>query len=324
METKASVFFERIKDKKIAFIGLGRTHKNLIKMFDDKKMNIKVYDIRTKEEIGEDICNEFEKRGIPMVLGPKYMLKLGKEDIIFRTPKLSYNTPELKLAHRAGQIITSETEVFFDLCPCKTIGVTGSDGKKVTSLLIADMLRASGNTVHLGGTVGDVLLSKIDNIHPQDYVVASLDAPQLVSMRTSPDIAVITDISRDYSVPHMTFEEYVEAKKNIFIHQGGFSTTVLNSDNPITCKFANIVRGIPTYFSKQAVVQRGAWIDRCGDIWYSDNDSQTLIMNEREINPQGIRTRDYYLAAFSALWGIVDMECMIQVAKEFVVGENTK
>ena len=321
MTTKASVFLERIKDKNIAFIGAGRTHRDLIRIFSEKGINITVYDKRTKEELG-DVYEEFTKRGIPMYLGPKYLLKLGKEDIIFRTPKLSYNTPELKLAHRAGQIITSETEVFFDLCPCKTIGVTGSDGKKVTSKLIYKMLEVAGNKVHLGGTVGDVLLTKIEEIHPTDYVVASLDAPQLVSMRTSPDVAVITDISQNFTVPHMTFEEYVEAKKNIFIHQGGFSTTVLNSDNPITCKFANIVRGIPTYFSKQAVVQRGAWMDANGNIWYSDNDSQTLIMNEKDINPKGIALRDYYLAAFSALWGIVDKKYMVQIAKEFVTTEN--
>ncbi len=319
MSTKSSVFFEGLKGKQIAFIGLGRTHQDLVMQFRQKGFRVRVYDVRTREELGE-ITDQCEAHGIELVLGPKYLIKLGSEDIVFRTPTLDYYTPELQLAHRAGQVITSEIEVFTELCPCRIIGVTGSDKKKLTTLLIADMLKRTGATVHIGGTVGDVLLTKIDTINATDYAVVALDAPQLVSMRHSPDVGVITDIDLSQRPKYLTEKQYLRAKSNIFAHQGGFSTTVLNADNPMTKELTEYVRGIPTLFSMQAVVQRGAWLDMNGTLWYSDNDSQTKLLTADELSPSCKSSITSTLAAFSALWGTVPKDRLVEAAKNFDIG----
>lgn len=316
MATKAEVFFNSIRDKKIAFIGLGRTHQKLVMQFRQKGFAVSVYDKRTREELGE-IANECEKNGIDLILGSKYLIRLANEDIIFRTPTLNYFTPELQLAHRAGQIITSELEIFAELCPCRIVGVTGSDRKKQTTLIIADMLKNFGYTVHIGGTVGDVLLSKIDEIKAEDYAVVALDAPQLVSMRQSPHIGVITDIEIDKKPKYLTERQYIRTKSNIFAHQNGFSLTVLNADNPLTKHLADYVRGIPTHFSTQVTVQRGAWMGNDGNIWYSDNDSQTKIMSFSELSNDCASAITSTLAAFSALWGTVSKDSMVASAKNF-------
>lgn len=316
MATKASVFFERLKGKKVAIIGVGVSHLQLIRMLHEKGVDVIVYDKRTPEQLG-DIYEEFEKLGIKMELGPKYLFRLGGEDIIFRTPGMNYNTPELRMAHLAGTVITSEMETFFDLCPCKIIGITGSDGKTTTTTLIAKMLEAAGATVHLGGNIGRPLLPDIEKIHPKDYAVVELSSFQLISMRQSPDIAVITNITPNHLDVHKTMEEYIEAKTNIFAHQNGFSTTVLNFDNKITHQFANQVRGKLSQFSRTASVQRGAWMDKEGTIWYSDNDSQSRVMNASEIQIPGMHNVENILAAISALWGIVPKEIMVKVAQEF-------
>ncbi|MEG0752710.1 MAG: UDP-N-acetylmuramoyl-L-alanine--D-glutamate ligase [Angelakisella sp.] len=321
MATKASVFFDRLKGKKIAIIGVGVSHTGLIRMLAQKGLNVIVYDKRTPEQLGE-VYNEFLEMGIEMELGPNYLFKLGGEDIIFRTPGMNYHTPELVMARRAGAVVTSEMEVFFDLCPCKIIGVTGSDGKTTTTTLIARLLEEAGKTVHVGGNIGRALLPEIENIHPKDYAVVELSSFQLISMRQSPDIAVVTNITPNHLDVHKTMEEYIDAKANIFSHQNGFSRTVLNADNALTNKFAPQVRGRLSQFSRLSAVQRGAWMDMSGTIWHANNDSQTRILHASEIRIPGMHNVENFLAAFSAVWDIVPREIMIKVAHEFTGVEH--
>lgn len=321
MATKASVFFERMKGKKIAIIGVGVSHTDLIRMLAGKGLNVIVYDKRTPAQLGE-LYHEFTALGIEMELGPNYLFKLGGEDIIFRTPGMNYNTPELALARRAGAVVTSEMELFFDLCPCKIIGVTGSDGKTTTTTLIARLLAEAGKTVHVGGNIGRALLPEVEKIHPKDYAVVELSSFQLISMRQSPDIAVITNITPNHLDVHKTMEEYIDAKANIFMHQNGFSRTVLNADNALTNKFAPLVRGRLSQFSRLSAVQRGAWMDAYGTIWHANNDSQSRILDANDIRIPGMHNVENFLAAFSAVWDIVPREVMAKVAREFTGVEH--
>ena len=321
MATKAKVFFDRQKGKKIAVIGVGVSHADLIRMLHKKGLDVIVYDKRTPQQLGE-IYEEFQALGIPMELGPKYLFKLGGEDIIFRTPGMNFHTPELQMARRAGAVVTSELEVFFDLCPAKIIGVTGSDGKTTTTTIIAKMLEAAGKKVHLGGNIGRALLPIVEEVAATDYVVVELSSFQLISMRQSPAISVITNIAPNHLDVHKTMEEYIEAKTNIFAHQNGFGTTVLNADNNILNKLAPQVRGRLSQFSRTTAVQRGAWMDVNGIIWYSNNDSQSRIMQAGDIKLPGLHNVENFLAAFSALWNVVPKEVMVQVAKEFTGVEH--
>lgn len=321
METKASVFFERMRGKKIAIIGVGVSHTDLIKMLASKGLNVIVYDKRTQEQLGE-VYDEFHALGIEMELGPDYLFRLGGEDIIFRTPGMNYHTPELEMARRAGAVVTSEMEVFFDLCPCKIIGITGSDGKTTTTTLIARLLAEAGKTVHVGGNIGHALLPDVENIHPKDYAVVELSSFQLISMRQSPDIAVVTNITPNHLDVHKTMEEYIDAKSNIFMHQNGFSRTVLNADNALVDKFVPCVRGRLSQFSRLSAVQRGAWMDAYGTIWHANNDSQSRILDASEIRLPGTHNVENFLAAFSAVWDIVPREVMVKVAREFTGVEH--
>lgn len=321
MASKAKVFFERLKGKKIAVIGVGVSHADLIRMLARKGLDVIVYDKRTPEQLGE-LYTELTGLGVAMELGPDYLFKLGGEDIIFRTPGMNYNAPDLVMARRAGTVVTSELEVFFDLCPCKIIGITGSDGKTTTTTLIAEMLRAAGNTVHLGGNIGRALLPEIEKVQATDYVVAELSSFQLISMRQSPDIAVVTNISPNHLDVHKTMEEYITAKSNIFFHQNGFSTTVLNADNSYTKRFEPSVRGRLNSFSRHAAVQRGAWMDANGMIWYSSNDSQSRVLDSKEILLPGLHNVENFLAAISAVWELVPKDAIVKVAREFTGVEH--
>lgn len=147
---------------------------------------------------------------------------------------MPYLLPELQKARANGVAVTSEMEVFFDLCPCKIYAVTGSDGKTTTTSVIAEMLKAAGKTVHLGGNIGRPLLPEIRDVKPEDVAVVELSSFQLISMRRSPNVAVITNLSPNHLDVHKDMDEYVNAKKNVLLHQNAFGRTVLNADNALT------------------------------------------------------------------------------------------
>lgn len=308
-------FYEEISTKKIAMCGVGVSNTPLIYNFLNKGARVYVCDRRTREQIGS-ICTELENAGAVLRLGEHYLENL-EVDIIFRTPGMSFNLPELKEARRRGIAVTSEMEVFFDLCPARIFAVTGSDGKTTTTTLIAKMLEKEGYTVHVGGNIGNPLLPEIDNIKPDDMVVVELSSFQLISMRKSPEVAVVTNVAPNHLDIHKDMDEYVEAKKNIILHQSAFSRTILNYDNEITIDFKKHVRGQFLGFSMEKSVKNGTWLDDNGYINISYRGINAPIMHRDDITILGDHNVENYLAAISAVWGYVGADTIRSVAKEF-------
>ena len=308
-------FWEQISSKKIAMCGIGISNTPLIESFLAKGARVLACDRRTREQIGS-LCDELEKKGAELCLGENYLDNL-EVDIIFRTPGMSFNLPELKEARKRGIAVTSEMEVFFDLCPAKIFAVTGSDGKTTTTTLIAKMLESEGYTVHVGGNIGNPLLPRIEQINSDDYVVVELSSFQLISMRKSPDVAVVTNVAPNHLDIHKDMDEYVQAKKNVLLHQGAFSRTVLNYDNDITYSFRDDVRGQSLSFSMHHPIKNGAWLDHNGYLNMSYRGISAPIMHRDDITILGDHNVENYLAAISAVWGYVGADTIRRVAKEF-------
>ncbi|MBQ2419811.1 MAG: UDP-N-acetylmuramoyl-L-alanine--D-glutamate ligase [Clostridia bacterium] len=309
------MFFKSVKGKKIAFCGIGKSNLPLIYKFIEKGAEVYACDRRDRSQLAPGQAEELESAGAKLILGDGYLNNLNV-DIIFRTPGMNYFLPELTEARKKGIVVTSEMEVFFDLCPCKIFAVTGSDGKTTTTTLIATMLKEQGYTVHLGGNIGTPLLPIIEEISENDIAVAELSSFQLISMRKSPDVSVVTNVAPNHLDVHKTMDEYIDAKKNIFMHQNAFTRTVLNADNEITASFADEVRGTLSYFSYNSPVSRGAYLDG-DDICVADKNGVVKIMNKHEIRIPGEHNVENYLAAISAVWGYVDVETIVKVAREF-------
>ena len=309
------MFFKSVKGKKIAFCGIGKSNLPLIYKFIEKGAEVYACDRRDRSQLAPGQAEELESAGAKLILGDGYLNNLNV-DIIFRTPGMNYFLPELTEARKKGIVVTSEMEVFFDLCPCKIFAVTGSDGKTTTTTLIATMLKEQGYTVHLGGNIGTPLLPIIEEISENDIAVAELSSFQLISMRKSPDVSVVTNVAPNHLDVHKTMDEYIDAKKNIFMHQNAFTRTVLNADNEITASFADEVRGTLSYFSYNSPVSRGAYLDG-DDICVADKNGVIKIMNKHEIRIPGEHNVENYLAAISAIWGYVDVETIVKVAREF-------
>ena len=313
-------FFKQIKGKKIAMCGIGVSNTPLILNFLSKGAKVYACDRRSREMLGE-IADQLENAGAELRLGDGYLDNL-EVDIIFRTPGMNFYLPELESARKKGIAVTSEMEVFFDLCPATVFAVTGSDGKTTTTTLISKMLEAEGKRVFVGGNIGKPLLPEIENITSDDYVVVELSSFQLISMRKSPDVAVVTNVAPNHLDVHKDMDEYVEAKKNVILHQNAFSRTVLNKDNDITDGFKPFVRGQSLSFSMEGKVNNGAWCSKDGVIYMSYRGIDAPIMHRDEIAILGDHNVENYLAAISAVWGYVSVDSIKKVAHEFMGVEH--
>lgn len=314
--SKIENFFNDLKTKKVAFIGTGVSHNDLIRLFLKKGISVTILDRKTKDKF-EDLYNEFSSLGADFILGNEYLDSLNKFDVVFRTPGMYFNNPALIKAREDGVVVTSEMEVFFDLCPCKIYAVTGSDGKTTTTTLISEMLSESGFTVYKGGNIGKALLPVIENIKENDRAVVELSSFQLISMRESPDVAVITNIAPNHLDVHGTMEEYIESKVNIIAHQTAFSRTVLNLDNEITNGLSSKVRGKLVKFSRHSVPERGAYLNENNVLCYKENGEVTEVVKAEDIRIPGMHNVENYLTAISAVWGEVKPETIVKVAKNF-------
>ncbi|MBQ9375623.1 MAG: UDP-N-acetylmuramoyl-L-alanine--D-glutamate ligase [Ruminococcus sp.] len=315
--TKAEIFFNDIKDKKVAFIGTGVSHRELINLFLSKGINVVICDKKDKEHFDAAIYDDFKSKGAEFSLGENYLDEIFNCDIVFRTPGMYYYNDVLTKAREQGIVVTSEMEVFFDLCPCKIYAVTGSDGKTTSTTLISEFLKREGRNVHLGGNIGKALLPIIESIKETDVAVVELSSFQLISMRKSPDTAVVTNISPNHLDVHGTMEEYIDAKCNLLRHQNAFSKTVLNFDNEETMKLASFVRGKLVCFSLTRQVERGSFLREDGMLCYSENGKVTEIVHKDDIKIPGIHNVDNYLTAIAAVWGEVSTDSMVYVAKNF-------
>lgn len=321
MKDRIQGFFEQMKKERVAFIGAGVSHRQLIELFARKGISVTLRDKRSAQQLGE-AYESLKALGVRMVLGEDYLENVD-DTVIFRTPGINFFHPALVKAREKGVAVTSEMEVFFQLCPCSIYAVTGSDGKTTTTTIISELLKAQGYTVHLGGNIGRALLPIVEAISPEDRAVVELSSFQLISMRQSPQVAVVTNISPNHLDVHKDMQEYIDAKKNILLHQDGFSQTILNADNPDTIALKELVRGKLSSFSRRrGPMERGTWLDEKGMIWVKDKGEAVPVLDSREIRIPGVHNVENYLAAIAAVWGTVSVENIRRIAREFAGVEH--
>lgn len=313
-------YLASLRGKTAAVLGIGVSNTPLIELLCRSGVQVIACDKKSREALGGR-APQLEALGAQLHLGEAYLDDL-RADVVFRTPGMRPDVPALLEARSRGSIVTSEMEIFFEVCPCTIIGVTGSDGKTTTTSLIAEMLRQSGKTVHLGGNIGRALFSEIEHVQPDDVAVVELSSFQLLSMRQSPEIAVVTNVSPNHLDVHGTMEEYIAAKKNIFAHQTAFSATVLNADCAVTAGFAGEVRGECRWFSRRHPVEHGAWMDGDGLLHYTAGGCDTPLFPAAEIRLPGLHNVENMLAAIAAVWGLVPPEEIRRVAAAFAGVEH--
>ena len=241
-------YFTSIKDKKIAVLGLGVSNRPLVRLLLSFGCSVTGCDRTPREKVDAEVL-ELEKLGCRLSLGDTYLDEVEAE-LLFRTPGMHPGHPAITALAAKGASVTSEMEVFFAVCPCPIIAVTGSDGKTTTTTLVSEMLKAEGKKVWLGGNIGTPLLPLTTQMAETDIAVVELSSFQLMDMTHSPRVAVVTNLAPNHLDVHKDMQEYVEAKVNLFRFQGSEDILILNADNEITNSFTG--NGITRKFSRQA------------------------------------------------------------------------
>ena len=312
---KLSEYIDGLSGKRVAVAGAGISNTPLIEKLLSAGIDTVVCDKRNRCELG-DTGNHFENLGARLRLGDDY-LENPDADVIFRTPGLMPSNKALKEAVRRGAELTSEMEVFFDVCPCRIIAVTGSDGKTTTTSIIAELLKNEGRNVHVGGNIGVPLLCMADDIRPDDIVVLELSSFQLITMKKSPDIAVFTNLAPNHLDVHRDMEEYADAKRNIFLHQKSADRVVLNFDNDYTRAYAqDAPAGEILFFSRREKVCDGVFYDD-GAIFEVSGGRSGRLMEAEDIFLPGVHNLENFMAAFAAVRGFVSHSKMLETARTF-------
>lgn len=327
MNEKAKKYFDNLKGKKVAFVGMGVANVPCAEFMAKQGAEVYACDKRDRAYIGIEICDRLEQLGVNFSLGEDYLSVLPDMDLVFRSHGiLPFQNSWIGECIERGQKVTTEMEVFFNLCPSKIIAVTGSNGKTTTTTLISKMLEAQGYNVYLGGNIGKALMPALETITEKDIAVVELSSFQLLTMGNlvnSPDVAVVTNIECTHQDHHISLDEYVDAKRNILIYQNADCRTVLNADcdysigNRVYHDMRYDVRGKLSQFSIKHPVECGAYMKDNGDIVYTDNGEETVVMNSSDIIIPGTHNIENYCTAISAVWGLVAPENMLKIAKTF-------
>lgn len=313
MATAFEQFINDVKGKKIDVVGIGISNTPVITMLARLGACVTAYDKNEKHNLG-DIAGELESLGVTLVCGEHYLDNLTG-DIVIKTPGLRFDHPTLLKARERGAKITSEMELFFDVCPCKIIAVTGSDGKTTTTSLIYEMLTRAGYTCHLGGNIGKPLLPRAMDIKPTDIVVAELSSFQLHTMTKSPDIAVVTNLSPNHLDVHKSMDEYIFAKTNIFKHQSENGMLIVNYDNEITNGFK--ANGSIQKFSFKSKPDCDGAYYKDGTVYLTQNGESEKLMSRSDILLRGDHNVENYMAAILAVKDLVSVDVIKNTARSF-------
>ncbi|MBS4958632.1 MAG: UDP-N-acetylmuramoyl-L-alanine--D-glutamate ligase [Clostridium sp.] len=309
-------FKKFINGKSVAVVGLGVSNIPLINFLVELGANVTGFDMKSEEALGE-VAVDFKKKGVKLELGEKYLEKLTGYEVVFKTPSMRIDCEALVRSKKEGAYITSEMEEFVRYCKGKIYAITGSDGKTTTTTIISKLLEAQGYKTWVGGNIGTPLFSNIEEIEENHMVVLELSSFQLMTMNLPVDVAVVTNLAPNHLDMHKDMQEYIDAKKNIFLYQNNDSVLVLNRENDITYGFESEAKGEIREFSSKRVLNNGAYFDE--GILYLDGN---VVCKKDDIVIKGMHNVENYLAAFAATKDNVEIETMKKVAESFAGVEH--
>jgi len=305
-----------IEGKKVGVVGIGVSNIPLINFLLDLGAAVTAFDMKSKEELGEVAIN-FNNRGVKLELGEGYLDHLEGFDVVFKTPSMRIDSESLVRVKNEGAYITSEMEEFVRYTKGKVYGVTGSDGKTTTTTIISKLLEEEGYKTWVGGNIGTPLFSQIENIKEDDRVVLELSSFQLMTMTEEIDVAICTNLAPNHLDMHKDMQEYIDAKKNIFLYQSLDGILILNRENEITYKFKEEAKGIVKEFSSKKEIVGGAYYK--GGALYLDGKE---VCKKDNIIIKGMHNVENFLAAFIATKDDVSLETMKKVAETFAGVEH--
>ena len=310
MKKDFNEFKKYIKNKNIAVVGIGVSNIPLIEFLVSLGGKVTAFDKKEENELKE-VVDKYSKLGVKFQLGKDYLANLTGFEVVFKTPSMRIDSEALVKVKEEGAYVTSEMEEFVRYCPAKVYGITGSDGKTTTTTLIYKILKEAGYTTWVGGNIGAPLFANIEKMTKNDRVVLELSSFQLMTMDTSTDVAVVTNLSPNHLDMHKDMNEYVDSKKNVFKYQESENLLVLNLDNDITNKMISEAKGRVYTFTRKSEDSDAIYKD--GGLYVKGK----LVCKREDIKLKGLHNVENLLAAFAATCDEVSVESMKNVAITF-------
>ena len=311
MKKDFNEFKSFIKGKKVGVVGIGVSNIPLIKFLVKLGAEVTAFDQKDEKALG-DIVPEFKSQGVKFELGEGYLDRLTGFDVIFKTPSMRIDSEALVKGKEEGTYITSEMEEFVKYCKGKVYAVTGSDGTTTTTTIISKLLMEEGFKTWVGGNIGTPLFAQVEEIEEKDMVVLELSSFQLMTMKEGVDVAVCTNLAPNHLDMHKDMQEYIDAKKNIFLYQNAGDVLVVNRENDITYGFEKEAKGEIREFSSKRVIQDGSYFE--DGVLYLEGKE---VCKKENIVIKGMHNVENYLAAFAATKDDVSFASMKKVAETF-------
>lgn len=314
MNIRLEDYFRSLQGKRIAVLGIGVSNRPLVRLLLRHELAVTVYDKTPYERLDDEVL-ALEKGGAALCVGEDYLDKL-QGDVIFRSPGIRPDLPAIRRLLDEGAVLLSEMELFFDFCPCRIFAVTGSDGKTTTTTIISKLLECAGYRVWVGGNIGTPLLDRVGEMSESDVAVVELSSFQLMTIRRSPSVAVVTNVAPNHLDIHKDMDEYIQAKKNIFCHTPHPEVVVLNADNDITASFASQVRTKVRLFSRRSTVSEGTFVSE-QEVRLAKDGKSEPILPLSDIAIPGMHNVENYMAAYCAVCDFVTADQLRCVASSF-------
>ena len=313
---KQSLISRKLENKKIALLGFGVEGESSASYLVSKNAKVVVFDPRDKIDSDSKTIDHLEQEGVEFIFG-RYPENFSDFDLVLRSPGIKLSSSIIQKALNEGKVVTSQTQLFFDLCPAPIIGVTGTKGKGTTSTLIYEMLKKEGFTAFLGGNIGTPPFTFLDSLTPESKVVLEMSSFQLQDLHTSPHIAVMLMTVPEHMDYHENMEEYIEAKRNILRFQKPEDVTILNVDFPPTRESDLFTDGQIYHVSRVHDVEQGCFI-KDDAIFLKMKGKTEKVIEAKDIKLPGKHNLENACAAIlAAIFAGATMKSIVPVLKEF-------
>lgn len=297
----------------VAVLGFGVSNRPLVALLQRMGAELHIFDQKSPETLGDEALAAI--RSGARFYSDMEAMPLDKVCVIFRSPGIHPDTPALRRARESGIPVSSEMAWFLEITPATVIAITGSDGKTTTTNLTAEMLKADGKRVWMGGNCGTPLLDRAVEMTANDFAVVELSSFQLYDLPPSvvPHRAAITNLSPNHLNWHTDMDDYVTAKTHIF-DGDRCERLVTNAENELTAAMASTQTGKRTValFSSRAGspadlrVENGMIV--CGD---------EPIVRVDDVRLPGIHNVENMMTAIGLCHGLISPDAMRRVAMTF-------
>ncbi len=289
--------------KKVLVVGLARTGLAVSRFLKARGAAVSVTEMRSREEM-KGVAEEIEGMGIAAEWGGHRAETFLQSDLIVVSPGVDLNLGPLQQAIKKGVRLISEMELAYRHIHVPIIGITGTNGKTTTTVLIGELLKEAGRRAGVGGNVGEPLILFAEGGDRWDILVAEISSFQLEAIEAfRPRTSVLINVTEDHLDRYACYEDYINAKARIFLNQTPEDTAILNRDDAIVMRLAETVRARKIFFSLEKKLEKGAFYDGRNIVLRLNGEEEAYAL--KDVPLKGIHNVENMMAALLAarLWG---------------------